>query len=252
MSTSAPPVREREQRHDLVGGALGETLGARVGHRAGHVEQRLLGEVVRRPDDGLARMLEPEPAAHERRVLARRERRRDEDRRRPLVPQPVAQLGRDVDRSPDERVRLGPDDPIELAGLETPLDLGRGGERPPGERVEILALPLQCVREVAERVDQHERRLGGHLAQPLPARRRGDGAQQPLACALDAVDLPGGQGALCFAAGALDVGGEPAEPARETRPPSHEAADSSSRCASSKITASCSGSTPPPEARCAK
>ena len=35
-------------------------------------------------------------------------------------------------------------------------------------------------------------------------------------------------------------------PARETRPPSQVAAVSSSRCASSNTTASCSGSTPPP------
>ena len=78
------------------------------------------------------------------------------------------------------------------------------------------------MREVAERVDQHERRLGRHLAQALPARRRGDGAQQLLAGALDAIDRPGRERTLRVTAGALDVRREAAEarprdPAAEPR-----------------------------------
>ena len=80
------------------------------------------------------------------------------------------------------------------------------------ERVEILGLPVQRRREIAERVDEDERRLDRHLAQPPPAGGRGDRAQQPLAGPLDAVELARGQRPLRLAARALDVVREPAQP----------------------------------------
>ena len=80
------------------------------------------------------------------------------------------------------------------------------------ERVELLAFSVERVGEVAERVDQDERRLGRRLPQPPATRRRRDGAQQPLAAALDPVERAGGNGLLRLAARALDVEGEPPEP----------------------------------------
>ncbi len=156
-------------------------------------------------------MVEPEPAPDERRVLAGRERRGDEDRRRAVLPQATAQLLGDVDRRPRERVGLGPDDPLEPR-LEARLDLARGAERAARQRVEILGLPVQRRREIAERVDEDERRLDGHLAQPPPAGRWSDRAQQPLAGPLDAVELARGQRTLRLAARALDVVREPPQP----------------------------------------
>ena len=249
MRTSARPSREREQRDDLLGGALGEAVAARVGHRPRHVEERLLGEVVRRADDRLARVVEAEPPPDEARVLAGRQRRGDEDRGRPVLPQPLAQLARDVDRRPGERVRLRPDDALELARLEARLDLRRR-RRARAARARRDPRPgrASALGEVAERVDEHERRLGGHLAQPPPARR----PARPRAAAARPTARPGRAAARAAASAprgrrARRRARAAAAPARETRPPSHDAADSSSRCASSKTTASCSGSTPPPD-----
>ena len=70
-------------------------------------------------------MVEAEPPPHEASVLAGRQRRGDEHRGRAVLPQPLAQLARDVDRRPGERVGLRPDDPLVLARLEARLDLRR-------------------------------------------------------------------------------------------------------------------------------
>ena len=125
-------------------------------------------------------------------------------------------------------------------------------QRAPRQPVEVLALAGSARGEVTECVDEHERGLGRHFSEPVAAGRRRDGTQQPLARPLDAVELTRGAAASGVAVGALDVGRQPPHTDRETRPPSQDAADSSSRCASSKTTASCSGSTLAPEATCAK
>ena len=161
----------------------------------------------------------------------------------------LAELLGDVDRRPGERVRLRPDDPLEPR-LEAGVDLARGAERAARERVEVLGLSVQRRREVAERVGQDERRLDRHFADAAPPGGRSDRAEQAVAGPLHAIEPARGQRSLRLAARALDVVCEPPQPCRETRPPSQDAADSSSRCASSKTTASCSGSTPPPDAMC--
>ena len=131
----------------------------------------------------------------------------------PSLPEPLAQLARDLDRRPGERVRLRPDDALELGRLEARLDL-RG--RSPSVRRESWsspsARPSSVAGERGERVDEHERDLDRDLPQAAPARGRRDRAQEPVAGLLDAVGARAGNGSFGLAAGAFDVEREPVEP----------------------------------------
>src|SRR6185437_16150963 len=95
-------------------------------------------------------------------------------------------------------------DPLEPR-LEARLDLAGRAERTARQRVEVLGLAVQRRCEVAERVDENERRLRRHLADASPAGGWNDRTQEPLTCPLDAIELARGQRALRFAARALDV-----------------------------------------------
>ena len=166
------PLGEREQRDDLVGRALGEVVAARIGHRARQVEQA--------PARGSRTASRRRPRA----PRSSPSRRRTKPASSPVVS--VAETRIAVGPSSQSRSRSSVETSTgaqasasgsaqttrsSSPGSRQRLDLARDGERAAGERVEVLALALQRVREVAERVDQDERRLGRHLAQPLAARR---------------------------------------------------------------------------------
>src|SRR5262249_111960 len=76
---------------------------------------------------------------------------------------------------------------------------------PPPQAIGLFALAVQRVGEIAEGIDEDEGLLGRNRAQAPPAARRRDRAEQSLPGALDAVELPGRQGALRLSARALDV-----------------------------------------------
>ena len=96
-------------------------------------------------------------------------------------------------------------------------------------------------RQLAERVDEHAALgSGGSRSRRLPA--AGATARNSAPPALDAVELPRGDGTSGLAAGAARRRSRAGETrASRPAPPSQDAAVSSSRCASSKTTASCSG-----------
>ena len=213
VSTSARPAGDPAERRDLLDHALERVVGARVGQAARQVEQRLRAEVVRRADRdlvapragraarGRSRTRSPAVSVAETRIAVG-----------PSSQSSSASARADVDRRPGEQVGLGPDDAVAVVGLEARGDVGGQPQRPLGDGVDLVAASLERGGELAEPRGERRGRLGGHLAQPPPARsaaRPPRSSRRPAR--LDAVERAGRRGHGRLAAGAVDVAEQPVD-----------------------------------------
>ena len=217
------PVRAREDKRSPAGkpaerddfvrepSVIAQRPG--LGEPRRHVEQRLVAKGEWRREDELMRFVEPEPPAQE----ASLECRRDEDRGRTVLPECLAQELRDVDRRPREGTGLRPGNAVGISDGQNGVDVAHHRETSPGERVGLVAGSAKIIRQARQGAGEkpaHLPQLRGVDCGEAPASRAGIECRDELdARAIDLRERAGRGRALLFAAVALHVAGELAQPA---------------------------------------